>query len=204
MRRLRGHATNPPGWWKEPGAFPATDHATPRTHQGRGRHRIRRCVRGQCQGRHGRGGSLIPHARAVRALVIAMIQTAFGTLTVALTRGLDRPVTSRRPTPGRAVRVAPIARRADRKEGVAASTTTLMKRRVHGVGAAVRSNWTYSPNRGTTGRTASACWSLRTSRGPGGSVRVRTLSPFSLRARSSPHQCPIDTEGARTPAPRPR
>ena len=90
MARLRGHATDPPGRWKEPRAFPATDHAAQRARQGRGRHPIRRRVRGQCGGRRRRAGSLIPHARAVRALMIAMIEAAFGTAPMALARGADR------------------------------------------------------------------------------------------------------------------
>jgi hypothetical protein len=61
---------------------------------------------------------------------------------------------------------------ADREDPVTAPAGFLAKGRVHGVGAAViRSDWTYSPNRGTTDRTASACWSPRSSRGSGGSVR---------------------------------
>ena len=90
MARLRGHATDPPGRWKEPGAFPATDHAAQRARQGRGRHQIRRRVRRQCGERDGALGSLIPHAGAVRALVIAMIEAAFGTAAMALARGADR------------------------------------------------------------------------------------------------------------------
>ncbi len=62
----------------------------------------------------------------------------------------------------------------------------LAERNVHGVGAAaVRSHWTYRPNRGTRDRTASACRSPRQSRGSGGSVRALTLSLFRLRDPSS-------------------
>src|SRR3982750_1788749 len=77
---LRGHATDRPARWKEPRAFAATDHTAQRTHQGRGRHAIHRRVRGECVEAHRGLGSLIPHARAIRALVIAMIEAAFRTL----------------------------------------------------------------------------------------------------------------------------
>src|SRR4029453_12432994 len=106
--RLRGHATDAPGRWKEPGAFPAADHATQRARQGRGRHPIRRRVRGQCAERRRRAGSLIPHAGAVGALMIAMIEAAFRTPTMALARGTDTDATRRRATGGRAIRVAAI------------------------------------------------------------------------------------------------
>ena len=84
--------------WKEPGAFPATDHAAQRTHQGRGRHPIRRRVGRQCGERDGVRGSLIPHAGAVRPLVIAMIEAPFGTPPMALARRADRGAAGRRPT----------------------------------------------------------------------------------------------------------
>ena len=87
--------------------------------------------------------------------------------------------------------MAPIARRADREEAVAAPTDLLEKRRVHGVGAAaVRSDWTYRPNRGTTDKAASARRSPRRSRGPGGSVRALTLSLRSLRDQPFPRPVP--------------
>ena len=60
MARLRGHATDPPGRWKEPRAFAAADHAAQRARQGRGRRPIRRRVRGQCGERRRRGGKSDP------------------------------------------------------------------------------------------------------------------------------------------------
>jgi hypothetical protein len=153
--RLRGHATDRPERWKEPGAFPATDHATQRARQGRGRHRVRRRVRGQCGEGGGAVGSLIPHARSVRALVIAMIETAFGTLTMALPRGLDRCAPGRNPTRRRAIGVAAITRDTDRKEAVAAAADFLAKRRVHDIDAAARFDWTRRRNRGTRETTGS-------------------------------------------------
>lgn len=59
------------------------------TAQGRGRHQTRRRVPRQCGERGGALGSLIPHAGAVRALVVAMIEAAFRTVTMAVTRGAD-------------------------------------------------------------------------------------------------------------------
>ena len=155
MARLRGHATDPPGRWKEPGAFPAADHAAQRARQGRGRHPIRRRVRRQCGEGGGALGSLIPHAGAVRPLVIAMIEAAFGTAAMALAGGADRRAARRRATRRRAIRVAAITRRADREEPIAASTDFLAKRRVHDVGAAARFDWTRRSNRGTRETTGS-------------------------------------------------
>ena len=129
---------------------------------------------------------MIPHACAIRTLVIAMIEAAFRASAVPLPSRRDRPPTRNRATPRRAVRVATIAGDTDRKDPMTPTADFLAKGRVHGVGAAtVRSNWTYNPNRGTTGRTASACWSPRQSRGSGGSVRALTLSLLSLRDQSS-------------------
>ena len=112
------------------------------------------------------------------ALVIPVIEPAFRADTMAPARGADRGATGGRATRRRAIRAATITRRADREEAVAAPAGFLAKRRVHGAGAAGRSGWTSSPNRGTRERTASACRSLRRSRGSGGSVRVlpRVLS----------------------------
>ena len=59
----------------------------------------------------GARGSLIPHAGAIRALVIAMIEAPFGTAPMALARGADRRAAGRRATRRRAIRVAAITRR---------------------------------------------------------------------------------------------
>jgi hypothetical protein len=48
-----------------------------------------------------------------------------------------------------------ITRAADREEAIAAAADLLAKRRVHGVGAAARFDWTRRVNRGTTERTGS-------------------------------------------------
>ena len=98
MASLRGHATDSPGRWKEPRAFAAADHTSQRARQGRGRRSIRRRVSGQCACRRGPARSLIPHARAIRALVIPMIEPAFWTATMALARSADRGVAGRRAT----------------------------------------------------------------------------------------------------------
>jgi hypothetical protein len=177
--------------WKEPRALAAADHASRRAHQRRGRQSIRRRVSGQCVEARGAVGSLIPHARAIRALVIAMIEASFRAAPMALSGRPDRGRTRVGTADGRAIGMAPIARRADREEAMAAPADLLAKRRVHGVGAAaVRSDWTYSPNRGTTDGTASARRSPRQSRGPGGSVRALTLSPRSLRDQPFPRPAP--------------
>ena len=130
----------------------------------------------------GPGGSVIPHARAIGALMIPMIETTFRTPAVAGSRRADGAPARGDATARRAVRVAAVTRDTDREDPVTAPAGFLAKGCVHGVGAArVRSNWTYSPNRGTTDRTASARRSPRQSRGSGVSVRALTLSLPSLR-----------------------
>ena len=116
---LRGHATDRPVRWKEPRASAATDHASRRPQPGAGRPGIRRRVRGQCARARRAAGSLIPHAGAVRALVIAMIEAAFRAASG------DGDVAASARTPGgaarrhaaRAVRVAAIARRRRSRTG---------------------------------------------------------------------------------------
>ena len=193
MARLRGHATDPPGRWKEPRAFAATDHAAQRARQGRGRHPIRRRVSGQCGGRRRGAGSLIPHAGAIRALVIAMIEAAFGTAPMALARGADRRAAGRRATRRRAIRVAAITRRADRKEAVAAPTGFLAKRRVHDVGAAARFDWTRRSNRGTRETTGSVRRSIEAVT-EGLEVHLQALT--STRRKPDSLQQSSDFEGA--------
>jgi hypothetical protein len=87
--------------------------------------------------------------------VIAMIETAFGTALMASSCGAHRRLARRRATRGRAIRVAAIARGADRKQLIAASTDFLAQRRVHDVEAAARFDWTRLANRGTRERTGS-------------------------------------------------
>src|SRR5262249_31121574 len=120
MTRLRGHATDPPGRWKEPGAFPATNHATQCARQRRGRHRIRRRVRWQCGEGDGAPGSLIPHAGAVRALMVTMIEASFRTPPMALPGRADRRAAGGHTTRRRAIGLAAVTRDADREEPVAA------------------------------------------------------------------------------------
>ncbi len=96
-----------------------------------------------------------------------------------------------------ATRMAPIAGDTDRKDAMTATARLLAKGGVHGVGAAaVRSNWTYSPHRGTTDRTASARWSPRSSRGSGGSVRALTQPDHRAPHR---HAVGVNTICAATP-----
>jgi hypothetical protein len=95
-------------------------------------------------------GSLIRHARAGRALVITMIETAFGTALMSLAGVAHRRLARRRATCGRAIRLAAITRHANREEVIAATTDLLAKRRVHDVEAAARFGWTSPLNRVTT------------------------------------------------------
>jgi hypothetical protein len=100
-------------------------------------------------------GSLIPHAGAIRALVIPMIEAPFRAATVALPRGADRRAAAGDATRRRAIHMATIARGADRKQPIAASTDFLAQRRVHDVEAAARFDWTWLANRGTRETTGS-------------------------------------------------
>lgn len=84
-----------------------------------------------------------------------MIEAAFGTALMALAGGAHRRLARRRATRGRAIRVAAIARHADRKDAITASTDFLAKRRIHDVEAAARFDWTRRSNRGTTETTGS-------------------------------------------------
>jgi hypothetical protein len=158
-----------PGRFEEPGPprwplhnrahparrFPATDHAAQRARRGRGRHRIRRRVHRQCGEGGGALGSLIPHASAVRALVIAMIESAFRAPAMPLPRRAEGRVTCRAAARWRAIGVTAITRRADGEGAIAASADFLAKRRVHDVEAAARFDWTRRTNRGTRETTGS-------------------------------------------------
>ena len=93
-------------------------------------------------------GSLIPHARAIRALVIAMIEAAFGTAPMALARGADRARgappcdTPASNTRGRDHTSAQIAKRRLQRRQVfwrsGASTTSERRRASTGHGASNR------------------------------------------------------------------
>ena len=96
--------------WKEPRAFAAADHASQRAHQRRGRRTIRRRVSGQCVEGRGAAGRLIPHARAIRALVIAMIEASFRAPPMALSGRPDRGPTRVGTADRGAIGMAPIAR----------------------------------------------------------------------------------------------
>jgi hypothetical protein len=93
---------------------------------------------------------VIPHARAVRALVITMIEPAFGAALMPLAGGAHRRLARRRATHRRAIRVAAITRGADREEPIAASADFLAEWRIHDVEAAARFDWTSSLNRVTS------------------------------------------------------
>jgi hypothetical protein len=144
------------------------------------------------RGGHGRpGGSLIPHARPIGALVVAMVEAPFRTLLMPPARRADRGPPRGRTTPGRAIRVAAIAGGADRKEAVTAAAELLAKRRLHGVGAAAPPDWTCPENRGTTEPTGSVRRSIEAVieglevSAPGPHLVCRRVS---LRHPAAPHQ----------------
>ena len=116
---------------------------------------IRRRVSGECAAWGRTAGSLIPQARAIRALMIAMIEASFRTPPMSMARGGDRAAPAGGATGRRAIRLAAIARRADREQALAEPAGFLAKRRVHDVGAATRSDWTRTANRGTRETTGS-------------------------------------------------
>ena len=205
MARLHGHATDAPGRWKEPRALAATDHASRRTRQGRGRHHVRRRVGGQCVEATARSGKCDPSRgrdrragdRDDRGGLLGWRDGAGARR--AATAGGSRCGTRPSNTRDRDHRTGRSQRggcSADRFSGEAGVSTALEQRRSAPTGR-------HRPNRGTTDTTAAACWSPRSSRGPGGSVRVLTLSPLSLRQLAH-RPTPINTVGAWTPAPRPR
>jgi hypothetical protein len=72
--------------------------------QGRGRRSIRRRVGGQCAAPHRRAGSLIPHASPIRALVVPVIEAAFGAAPMTTAGGTDRSGSGRRATGRRTIR----------------------------------------------------------------------------------------------------
>lgn len=150
--------------WKEPRAFAATDHTARRPHaEGV---RLRQRVRGQCGGRCKPGGRLIPHAGAIRALVIPVIEPAFGTGAMPAPRRAEAGMARGRPTRQRAIGVAAVTRGTDREGPAAPAAGFLAKRRVHGVGAAARFDWTRQAppwhNRDDRlGRVGASRWSTR-------------------------------------------
>ena len=91
-------------------------------------------------------------ARAIRALMIPMIQTAFRARPMAVASGADRPAaTTRR----RAIRMTAITRGAHREQAATEPAAFLAKRGIHDVGAGGPSDWTRTSNRGTRDTTDS-------------------------------------------------
>ena len=124
--------------------------------------------------------AVIPHAGAIGALMVAMIQAPFRTALVPAVGGPDRDPPRRVAARRRAVRLPSITPRTDRKELATTTTGLLAKRGIHGVGVRRRrSDWTPSRNRGTTVWTGSNGRNSRRSRGSGG--RVRALLSIVLR-----------------------
>ena len=116
-----------------------------------------------------------------------MVATALGTALVSSPGSLHRPATGGRPAARRAVGVAAVTRRADRKQVAAVSAGLLAERDVHGVGArGASSDWTTRSNRGTTAPTGSLCRSAGRSRGSGGLCRA--LTPRLARCQRYPNE----------------
>lgn len=122
--------------WREPRAFAAAHHTSRHPHQGGGRP-ARRRVGGQCRGICQSGGSLIHHAAAsaIRALAVAMIQPAFGTLLMAAARGPHRAPAAVVATGAGAVDVPPIAGPTDGEGRGTGPARAEAQRRVHRVAA---------------------------------------------------------------------
>jgi hypothetical protein len=124
---------------------------------------------------------VIPHARPIGALMIAVIEAAFGAGAMPAPGRPDRSAAGRRPTRPGAIRVTAVAGRADREGPATTPTGFLPERRVHDVGAAARFDWTSLENRGT--------------REPTGSVR-RSIEAviegleYPLQALTSTRRCP--------------
>ena len=126
------------------------------------------------------GGSVIPHAApgAIGALMVPVIEAPFRTALMAGLGGLHRAAAGQGPAARRAVGVAAVARRTDRKEAVAPAAGLLTEGLVHGVGARrAISDWTPSLNRDTTGATGSVCRRARRSRGSGGTRALTYVFP---------------------------
>lgn len=109
----------------------ATGDTTRRPRTGAGRPDIRRRVRRQCGGCAEARGSLIPHAGAIRALVIAVIKPPLGTAPMAGPGLPDRGAARGLPTRRRAEGVPPVTGRADRKQAVTTPAGLLTKGEVH-------------------------------------------------------------------------
>ena len=157
----------------QPPARPATDHTTGRI--GRGRRNVKDVESGVPEDG---GGRLIPHALpgAVGPLMVAVIEASFRTALMAGFGTLHRAPAGLGPAACRAVGVATVARRTDRKEAVAPAAGLLAKGLVHGVGGPGRPpTGRRNPNRGTTRPTGSVCRRARRSRGSGGPVRTLTF-----------------------------
>ena len=177
MARLRGHATDRPGRWKEPRAFAATDHTAQRAHQGRGRrHDPSTCQRAVWRRGPGGGKSDPSRARDTRAddrddrgglpdCARWRWRAARTDRRRAAVRHADEQYAWPRSHDG-----------ADREEAVAEPTGFLAKRRVHDVGAATRSDWT---------RPQTVAQQRRLARSVGASRRSPRVWRYQLQALTS-------------------
>ena len=107
--------------------------------------------------------------------MVSVIEASFRTALMAGLGTLHRAPAGLGPAVCRAVGVAAVARRTDRKEAVAPAAGLLAKGLVHSVGVPGRPpTGRRNPNRGTTIPTGSVCRRARRSRGSGGPVRTLT------------------------------
>ena len=148
---------------------PPADPATNETLQGIGAGR-REAIRGRESDAPNRArGRLIPHASAVGALMVAMIEAPFRTALMPAPGGTDRGAPGVLSARARAVRMSAITGGTNREEVATATTGLLAEGWIHGVGVRARtSDWTSRRNRGTTDTTGSNGRSSRRSRGSGG------------------------------------
>ena len=152
-------------------------------------------------------GRLIPHASAVGALLVAMIEAPFRTALMPAPGGTDRGAPGVLSARARAVRMSAITGGTNREEVATATTGLLAEGWIHGVGVRARtSDWTSRRNRGTTDTTGSNGRSSRRSRGSGGHpgphlrvprirrhrVRFRRFQMASDSRPAAPHKTPAN------------
>ena len=138
-------------------------------------------------------GGIVALPGAVGALMVAVVEAPFPTALMPGLGGVHRTAAGQRPAARRAVGVAPVTRRTDRKEATAPAAGLLAEGLVHGVGVSGRPpTGRRNPNRGTTIPTGSVCRRARRSRGSGGPVRTLTyvcVHSYAIRnTESTPRQ----------------
>jgi hypothetical protein len=174
----------------------AADQTTRRTRQEHGRS-LRRRVGWQCARAARWAGSLIPHAGAVGALMIAMIEPPLGRGAMPPARFAHRRLAAGNPTRRGTVRVTAIAGPTDRERPTTAAARLLAKRTLHGV-AALRATTGRSPTcHNVFGLTRLVAAPRRSTEGPEG----QTLGPHLRAARGVPYRIRVRTATAAAPRP---